>query len=410
MKLLQYLSVQSDPEGCDAELMKDRTNWAVFHSRPDMADGGQIIWRDLMTALGHTSTLSTKSRAPNHAQTQAFCWLGAARIENIVISASNFLSPKQLSDLCAMTTSLGVSTWLLYDVDSCDERNDALLRLNPQRTDIVAFLETRVLYPEKNCEEGRMTVPRVQDTHFLEFLETANESLSSDPKSEEKLAKISDLFSLGRKKMFTSLADNPSLDEGLVAMLLHEITSQTSDVNEVICLVKGAQAAAFLSGWNLKVDIQRWIQRGKISSLSMNLEEHDWRAISRLQPPCVVATCVLSVIGISSDDMPFIRVDAIADGGFTIEHNGKLIAVPERARELLQVQLIYRNLVGSQQSPFLVQGPKESIVSDNWTGEIMRNATKETGVALRGRVASRKSTSEANWMRRSGVSVARLSL
>lgn len=407
MKMIQSVNTQSNPRACDDELKIQRSDWATLQSRPGMNDGGQVIWQDLMTALGHTSTLSTKHRAPNHAQTQAFCWLGSARIQHLAVSSANFLSARHLHDLCMMTSAIGIQIWLLYDIEPCDEKLGARLQLDARSCDVDEFLAAR-----EKCNEHAPIVVQgdgldLPDTHFLEFLECAIRSVQNEPDKQAFQTRILKHFHQGREEMLQAISEKTEIDEDQVALILHSVTAHTNNVNDVISLVKGAQVAAFLSGWNLKVDITRWLQRGKFSSLSSTLDESEWSSLSRIQSPCIVAAATLSVLGISSDDMPEIDISAIGDHATTIVFNGNLIAVPEPAQELLQVQLHYRNLVGSHESPYLVQGPKEAIVSPRWAGEVMRNATKETGVALRAWDASRKSIEQGPWTLRSGISVAR---
>lgn len=407
MKMIRRVNTQTDPSGCDGELRIRRADWVTLQSRPDMKDGGQIIWQDLMTALGHTSTLSTKHRAPNNAQTQAFCWLGSARIHHLAISSANFLSPKHLRELCSMATAAGITTWLLYDIEPCDERLAVLSQLDPYVCDVVEFLAARTTSPEEASASTHAESPRVPDSHFLEFLERAIESVQREPLKQELQEKMAALFHQGREKMLRAIAERTAIGEMQVALTLHEITGQTIDVDEVICLVKGAQAGAFLGGWNLKVDITRWLQRGKISSLSVALDKDDWNALSRMQNPCVAAAIALSILGVSSDDMSSVAIEAVRNHASTISFHGANISVPPQAQELLQAQLLYRNLVGTSQSPYLVQGPKEAVVTPRWAGEVMRTATRETGVAIRGWDASRRSTDASPWTLRSGISVMR---
>ena len=407
MKMIRSVNTQTDSSGCDDELRIRRADWVTLRSRPDMKDGGQIIWQDLMTALGHTSTLSTKHRAPNNAQTQAFCWLGSARIHHLAISSANFLSPKHLRELCSMATAAGINTWLLYDIEPCDERLEALSQLDPYVCDVVEFLETRASSFEEASTSTHAESLRIPDTHFLEFLERAVESIQREPLTQKLQENMTTLFLQGRKQMLRAISEESAIGEMQVALTLHEITAHTIDVNEVICLVKGAQAGAFLGGWNLKVDIARWLQRGKISSLSVTLDKDDWTALSRMQNPCVAAAIAMSILGISSDDMPSVAIEAVRNHASTISFQGASISVPPQAQELLQAQLLYRNLVGSSRSPYLVQGPKEATVTPRWAGEVMRIATRETGVAIRGWDASRRSTDESPWTLRSGISVMR---
>lgn len=400
MSALRKLTTLTDPITCDDELRRDREGWVVVHVRPNMSGRDQVLWQDLITALGHTSTLSTRSRTANDAQTQAFCWMGSAGIDNLAVGSANFLTPRHLSDLCAMASALGMYVWLLYDIEPCDERSEALDRLSPNQSDVAAFLQIRMQAADRRRYERKQFMPPVPDAHFFAFLESAEATMNS-----RDFDKAKNLFFSGRSQMLSRLQNNPPTDEDAVASVLHEITADTNDINEVTCIVKGAQAAAFMTGWNMQVDIPRWVQRGTVTGLRMQLDDHEWKALGRLQHPCAAAACALSVLGISSNEMPRLGVSAIGEQAATIEHLGVSISVPEIARPLLLAQLLYRDLIGSITSPFLVQGPKESEVTTKWAGRLMHTATRETGVVLRARAASRKSANETRWTLRRGISV-----
>lgn len=368
-----------------------------------MRDRSSVFWLDLMSALGHTSMHGTRGRSPNNSQTKAFCWLGTAEIDYLIVTSANFLTAHQLADLCAMTSALGICLWLIYDIEPSDERLNALVRLVAIKSDLNKFLELRALSPIKKQIKMPVSMEQTPDTHFLEFLQVCSEMFEG-----ETLERIRTLFHLGRTSMldeFSRLADQ---DENEIGLALHRVSSLTNNIDESRCIVAGAMTAAFISGWYLQVDFDRWIQRGSMTELSIQLSDKDWSALSQLQHPCAVAACVLSVLGISSDAMPTLTIDMVAKDASTVEYRSELIPVPSKVRRLLISQLLYRNLVGSSKSPFLVMGPKEVDVTARWAGNMLRTVTKESGVVLRGWVASRKPNQSTHWFMRSGIIIKRL--
>jgi hypothetical protein len=135
--------------------------------------------------------------------------------------------------------------------------------------------------------------------------------------------------------MLAKLDQAADVDEGSLALFLHEITVHTNDLNELTSIVKGAQTAAFMRGWHPRVDVANWSQRGMVASLARHLEPDEWAQIGRLYRPCDAATCVLSTIGVSVDEVGTVRADDVALDGSAVMHDGKQIEVPEQAQCLL---------------------------------------------------------------------------
>ena len=145
-----------------------------------------------------------------------------------------------------------------------------------------------------------------------------------------------------------------------------------------------------------------------VASLARHLEPHEWLQIGRLYRPCDAATCVLSTIGISVDEVGTVRADDVALDGSAVRHNGDQIEVPDTARRLLVAQHIFRDLVGSGSDRFLVHGMKSEEVSSLWAGRLLKLVTRDTGVVLRSPKARRQSMESTTWTQRLGVSITRL--
>lgn len=191
-------------------------------------------------------------------------------------------------------------------------------------------------------------------------------------------------------------------------MHLHEITAYTNDVNQLIALAKGAQTGAFACGWQARVDVRKWAQRGMVAGLSLHLDDADWEKLAHQHRPHEGATCVQSTLGFSVDAMPSVRATDVADEGSTVANDGAIVEVPVPARHLLVAQHIFRALGGADTDRFPVQGPKEPVINDKCAGRLLRVVTQDTGVVLRGWHASRKTLDGAGWTHLLGVAMTRL--
>lgn len=403
MTSLLKVSTLGDPLAADDELTIDRPGWAVMRARPNFKENGQVLWADLLEALGHEVSSSLRGRAGSHSEALAFCWLAAGDVTDLVVAGAHLLPPNPLIDLCTMTAATGVRTWLLYDIETCDEREQAELNLALTPESLERFLDIRRACGEAQQLTAAPPFPVVPDVHFLGFLDAVGHVLG-----REDAEVASQTFRVGRDRMKERLADAAEIDENGLAMHLHEITARTNDLNELTALVKGAQAGAFTCGWHARVDVQKWAQRGMVAGLSLHLDESDWEKLSHQHRPHEGATCVLSTLGFSVDVMPSVRASDVADDGSSVVKDGVTVEVPEPARHLLVAQHIYRALVGAETDRFLVQGPKEPEITDKWAGRLLRVVTRDTGVVLRGWHASRRALDGAGWTHRLGVAMTRL--
>ena len=145
-----------------------------------------------------------------------------------------------------------------------------------------------------------------------------------------------------------------------------------------------------------------------VAGLERHLEPHEWAQVGRLYRPCETAACALTTLGFSVDKVPEVLTHQVATDGSSVQTADGEIDVPLAARPLLAAQHIFRELVQSRSDRFLVHGTKGAVVTDNWVGRLLKLATRDTGVVLRGTKASRKSIETTRWTHRLGISVTRL--
>lgn len=403
MSLLMRVSTLDDPVATDQELNIERCGWAVLRVRPNFKENGQVLWADLVEALGHDVTSSFRARADAHSKAVSLSWLGAGSVDDLIVAGAHLLPPRPLIELATLVTSVGVRAWLLYDIEPCDEREVAEQQLGPTAVPLSDFLHRRREAVEVRKRTDTEPFPEVPDVHFMGFLDTAELVVRSD-----ELARVLQRYRDGLQATLDGFGDDTGMDEHRLAMLLHQITHDTNDLNELTCLVKGAQAAMLRRGWFARVDVRQWARRGAVAGLSQCLSSSDWAALSTLYRPQEAAACALSAMGISVDEMPELDACQISDDGSQLRRNNEQALVPEPARQLLVAQLIHRELAPAVGDRFLVSGPKEPQVTEKWAGRLLRVVTRDTGVLLRGWHASRQSVSTAGWTHRLGLSVTRL--
>ena len=402
MTLLFKVSTLADPSTSDRELLVNRPGWALMRARPTETEKGQVLWVDLLHALGHDLNFTRRERSTSHADVLAFCWLATGAVGDLIVAGANLLPPKSLRDLCTLTSALGVRTWLLYDIESCDEREEAEQSLALTPVELEAFLEIRRSSGEVEVGGARTPYPLCPDVHFLGFLDSAEAVLSS-----KDLAVVRQSYKSAKAEMVCKMTSAIDFDEENLARLLHEVTVGTNDVNQITAMVKGAQVAAFACGWHIEVDILSWSQRGLVAALERHLDDEEWAQLGRLYKCYEAATLVLSTLGISVEHLSSVLGSDVALDGTTVHYQGRVIHVPTPAQSLLVAQHIFREVVRSESKLFLLHGPKETDVNEKFAGTLLKLATRDTGVILRSSNASRKTLDIKRWSYRLGVKLTR---
>ncbi|MGZ4417552.1 MAG: hypothetical protein ACXVRV_05185, partial [Gaiellaceae bacterium] len=386
----------------DEELVLHRPGWAVMQARPDNR-AGQVLFSDLLDALGKRSMSSYRGRAANHSEAIAFAWLAAGPTEHLVVRGSHLLGPKNLRRLCTLTTACGVTTWLLDELHVNDGHGMARYGLVTSDSNVAGFLAARALSPTTKLEDAPRSFAAVPDVHFLSFLTAARELLPPED---------FDTLLPGYRHALTTTRDwllaTEDATEEAFARHLHDLTAHTPDLNLLTVLARGAQAGAFVAGWHARVDVNRFAHRGASQVLPVTLRPEDWRALDALLRPADAATCVLAALGVTVNDIATITPVQVSDDGNVVTINGEASEVPAEGRHLLVAQHVHRNLVQPESAHFLAAGTKDPAVTPKRVGALLYTVARDTGVVLRARNTARSASKESRWTHRLGVSLTRL--
>jgi hypothetical protein len=292
---LKRLSCLSDPAAVDKELWTERPAWAVMHVRPNLPGHGQLVWSDLLNAIGHHTSSTLRGRAGSHSEALAFAWLAAGHVTDIAVSGANNLEPVLLRKFCGTIGATGIRTWLVYDIETKDEPHDAELALAATPVALPEFLERHASAGTIPATPATDRSPNVPDVHSFAFVETANELLKSDD-----ALLVTERFRNGRDETTRRLAQLDELNETSIGHELHQATVGVTDINELEAFLRGAEAGAFLKGIRQQVDASRWAQRGTVSELGQHLSTAEWNRIACLERPAGAAACVLPTLGTPS--------------------------------------------------------------------------------------------------------------
>lgn len=405
MSLVRRICAQTDPEACDTEIALNRDGWACLVTRPGLSSGSQVLWEDLLTAIGHDVPLSTRGRAMNHAMSRVLCWLAVSNIDNLVVASANDLNPTSLADLCAVCSAIEVTVWLVYDVEPRDDREAAIDRLGAVDTPVDAFLAARRRAPQSQPVPAASEPEAAPDVHFLAFLHTAEACMSEEGFAEARLR-----FEEGRGAMEHELAILEDVSEASMSEALHRVTAGAIRVSDALPIVRGAQAACFQAGWNVQVDVERWVLRGQGAPLATALTDDQWKSLSRIQRPGDAACCALAILGASIEDMTSLSREDFGADFESVLIDSRATPVPPPARPLLQAQDIHHALTANSDDPYLILGTKEPEVTPKWIAGVLRRASEDTGITLRARMASWAGGSNRRWTHRLGISVKELSV
>lgn len=400
--LRRVLAIESTDE-LDAELSQRRTGWAVMHARPDNR-AGQVLFADLLDALGKRAMTSYRGRAANHSESIAFAWLAVGPMKQLIVRGAHLLGAKNLRRLFTLTTACGVTTWLLDELHVNDGRASARDALKTIEASVGDFLSERSRSPVVEPIPVATPTIAVPDVHFLSFLPAARDLLPPEdfdavlPRYRHALTSTRDW-----------LAEVGDATEEAFAHHLDGLGGSTTDLNELTVLARGAQAGAFVAGWHARVDVNRFAHRGASQDVPIALHAEDWTTLDSLLRPVDAATCVLAALGIAVDDIATLAASDVSDDGAQVATNGTVRAVPAEGQHVLVAQHIHRNLVQPASELFLATGSKDPDVTPKRVGALLHSVARDTGVVLRTRHTSRSVSDRARWTHRLGVSLTRIS-
>ena len=404
MSFLYRVNTLPDPFGCDGEIATKRDGWAVVRTRPDAKHNTHTLWSDVLEAGGHDIVSSLRNRADANAKAMAFSWLAVEAVDHLVIATASYLNANELVELCSVSTALGIKTWLLYDVHVVKEREAALNGLGSIEVPLKQFIE-RYRKAAEPVPLALTGFPLVPDTHFLAFRHIAESVLS-----DEDFTVVADRFDWANHQIRNLTEARTDVNEEVIAQLLHELTSDVSNLQEIATVIAGAQVGLFVQGWHAQVDLLKWSKYGVVSGFQQALDQEGWDMINQLHRPQEAAACVLATLGLSTDDIPEVMAEQVSDNGASVIWNARTLSVPEPGRRALIAQLIQHGFTPVEDLPFLTARPRDPQPSERWATNLFQRIRRTTGVTLRSWQASRGATDKASipWTSRRGVLIRKL--
>jgi hypothetical protein len=404
MSAVHRVSALGRESDLDRELLLDRTDWAVIRPRPDARHHGQQLWSDLNIALGHDIDIVPRRRSESGAQGVALAHLATTDITDIAIASSNWLTPRTLTDYITAISAFGIRLWLIYDIETCDERHDAQNNLGMVTVDADEFLHARQRAPINTSGDAGAAFPEVLDVHFLGFLNIARELNTPDD-----LELITATFQQGRSEMQTILRDLEDPSEQDVALALHRITGHTTNLHEIVTLVKGAQTGALIEHWHLRVDINSWLMRGTSDGTSPRLTPSEWRTLGRLARPAFGAVAALCIAELSATEMLDITDDQFSLDLSSVTVNERCYPIPEAARQLIARHRIHRQLSHTDSDRFLINCATGEDFGPRTVSTQISQITEAAGITLRLHRGDTATITTHGWNYRYGVSIERIS-
>ena len=403
MSAIRRVSAIGRESDIDNELLVDRANWAVLRPRPEARNHGQQLWVDLNIALGHDISIVPRLRSTNGAHSSTMAYLATTKTTDIAISSSNWLTPTALTELAAAITAFGIRLWLIYAIETCDERYDTQLGLTANETTVDEFLAQRHTASIAHHDNGTSTFPEVLDVHFLGFLDIAEELNTPD-----EFDTIRAVFHRGRVEMHERLRSIEVATEQDLAHALNDITSHSCNLYEITTRVKGAQVGALLSGWHLRVDINSWLMRGISDSVTTRLTDHEWHIIDRLENPALAAIAGLCIAELSATEMLELTESNLASDLSSITINERTYPLPSSARALIESYWAHRQLAISDSDRFLINCVTGEELGPRVVATQTSQISAATGIALRLQRSETATTTNPGWNYRYGVSIERI--
>lgn len=377
----------------------------------------------MLAGLGRSANLAGVARNQHRKWDRVRAWVHAEGITDIFVFPIDEIHGSLHKWLLTLAVDHDVDLWLIGEVASPTSSSgvsprrmrstDAALRarrnipVRPidltrftnrwrQEVDIHRPLETSVAWP----------VP--PEHGFLRFLYQAHIELDPDA-----FHRVRSAWRRGYQLTCGRLAEGGDINEDAHALFIRKLCASSSSYREMLCVLRGSQAAYFVEG-----DALLRINPSRLSAHIPNAsvtDLDDGAAVERLRgficPARAAASAIRLIAGAGPSEIASMTVADVAADGSSIAIAGVSHAVPVEARALVRGQRYIRNAIhkAHDDEPLLVyDAPGRAQATTRVVAGWLRDATLKADVPLVSKRLSHKSPSHRTWVFRRGFSLSRL--
>ena len=390
----------------------DRHHLAVTVT-PDTR-GLHRLGADVLEGLGKQVDISASSTTANETWFRACAWAIGERITEIVVVRAHLLDRFRWERLIELAAVARARLWLVVHRPSLSRGQRETVRDWGARQ--LSFADFKRRFPRARGRTSPAAkaapFPRVPDDEFPTFLTTCQAVLPAD-----HFQQVSNAYWSAHQTTATHLSKYAAADRDALAELLSGLLAPCTSLDEMLARARGAQAAAFLPGWLIKVNAEALAGAFSATPISpLNNETCD--ALRQYSHPRYAAAAVIAlaarepasvIVGMNLGD--------VEPDGARARLGGRSVAIPSHASGLIRAQLAYRLteaadpdeplFIAEKRDPAGRQGRRFGRLTPHGLHQQLAKAALETGLSLL-TVEDHGGADRQRRLRRQGITIHKL--
>ncbi len=349
------------------------TGLIVVQVRPGMRHLGWIA-KDVLSALGQSLAPRTTGRIAAEDIARCRAWLRGHRVAHLVVIDSQILRPKLLEELVDLAEDAGMDLWLADHLPTSDRHEEELQDLGVLDV-YVGDLPAPAGVAHASPANGTPPTPTVPRADFARFRSQARRLL--EPADFDRVDEI-------YRFAFEHIVKVAACGSDLVAATFL-LVNQASDGEARIVSLRAAQAAAFICGIDLEIDLTALT--AELCDVAPSAQAARRQLASYADPQRAIV-CLLAVLGLAPDQQLSLKLTDIADDGARIGTT----SIPAWAQPVVRAHQHLRTNSDAD-STGLLASPRGESWSVRAVQRIISQATDDLGVTLTSTRTARKGRS-----------------
>jgi hypothetical protein len=369
------------------------------------------IGRAIGEALGKNATSSSSSRNEDLIWDRVSDWIAGEEISDLIINRAHLLGSGHWSSLIEMAALNDCALWLIVQQPTLGRTLSDTVRnwaVHP-----ITWEEYESRWHDKSAfvassgdDEGAEAelFPLVPEDDFLTFIASAERVLD-----RSDFRRAEGVYETEREASAVWL-ESVDRDESLSwAGRIRESLVDSSSFPEALTRLRAAQAALFVRGLWLKVDLRLFRLGFHGAGSQLLTAELADRLRTQTNPLWAAAAVVRAATGCSVSKLVAVPINGVARDCATVIVDRVRHSIPGYARGILRAQLQQRALDGaSGDDPLFVTrrtyGEQPKPLHERGAQRVLRNLSSEIGIEL---VARKESWTEddAAWLKRQGINL-----
>lgn len=368
----------------------------------------QVGWiaSDLVTNLGKHRPWNGGGAGSAYAWAHASAWIQADGITDLVVGSAETLSETCLAELVRLSDLNSCFLWLILDTVETDAVATLIDEFDAEVLSAAAFRsrwsQARRLaasLSEETSDNAPHEFPEVPIDGISTFLSTCRHALAP-----EEFGEVERAFDQGFGAA-TELFEAEDRSEEAFAGALRAATAQSRSIWEARAVARGFQVRSIHGGYLVWLDMRRFLQNSAAVNLAWRLTDADWEKVARHGRAIQGACAVLSALGLSTDDIGGLAASDVVHDGSAVRVDGRVLEVPEGARQFLVAQHVLRLVLGDPADEAFLEVGTDRTGRSQRISRLLNDLVTATEIPFRVARAWRPTKTTRRWQHRWGIHV-----